>query len=58
MSYLLLIDCVSDAKNMARDVNQCMIDMAIQIGGLIPEQATRWVQDLRSSGRYLEDVWS
>jgi sulfite reductase alpha subunit-like flavoprotein len=52
------IYCFSDAKNMARDVNQCMIDMAIQIGGLIPEQANRWVQDLRSSGRYLEDVWS
>ena len=47
-----------DAKNMARAVNQALIDMAREAGGMSDEQAQKWVKDLRSAGRYQEDVWS
>jgi len=47
-----------DAKNMARAVNQTLIDICVECGGYEVEKATKWVKDLRSAGRYQEDVWS
>jgi NADPH-ferrihemoprotein reductase len=47
-----------DAKNMARAVNQTLIDVAQECGEMDVEAATKWVKDLRSIGRYQEDVWS
>ncbi|KAI8051573.1 NADPH-dependent cytochrome P450 oxidoreductase [Syncephalis plumigaleata] len=47
-----------DAKNMARAVNNQLVTMAQEVGGLDEEQAVQWVKDLRAHGRYQEDVWS
>ncbi|KAG0019318.1 NADPH-cytochrome P450 reductase [Podila clonocystis] len=47
-----------DAKNMAREVNYQLVEIAMECGGLTEEKATNYVKDLRSKGRYEEDVWS
>ncbi|RIA87265.1 NADPH-dependent cytochrome P450 oxidoreductase [Glomus cerebriforme] len=47
-----------DAKNMARDVNNALIQIAQSLGGMDENSATNYVKDLRSKGRYQEDVWS
>ncbi|CAG8538322.1 14473_t:CDS:2 [Funneliformis caledonium] len=47
-----------DAKNMARDVNSGLIQIAQLCGAMDEITATNYVKDLRSKGRYLEDVWS
>lgn len=47
-----------DAKNMARDVNTALGQLAQSCGGMDETSATNYVKDLRSKGRYQEDVWS
>ncbi|RKP06656.1 hypothetical protein THASP1DRAFT_35095 [Thamnocephalis sphaerospora] len=47
-----------DAKNMARAVNNQLVEVARSVGGLEEEQAVQWVKTLRTTGRYQEDVWS
>ncbi|KAG0349055.1 NADPH-cytochrome P450 reductase [Podila humilis] len=47
-----------DAKNMAREVNHRLIEIAIECGEMSEEKATNYVKELRSRGRYEEDVWS
>jgi NADPH-ferrihemoprotein reductase len=47
-----------DAKYMAKDVLQTVMDMAKSFGGLGDEEATTFIQDLRKSNRYVEDVWA
>ncbi|KAF9334138.1 NADPH-cytochrome P450 reductase [Podila minutissima] len=47
-----------DAKNMAREVNHRLVEIAMECGGLTEDKATNYVKDLRSKGRYEEDVWS
>jgi NADPH-ferrihemoprotein reductase len=43
---------------MANDVNKQLESTAMQIGKLSETAAKQWVKNLRSKGRYLEDVWS
>ncbi|KAI1320102.1 NADPH-cytochrome P450 reductase [Mortierella claussenii] len=47
-----------DAKNMAREVNHKLIEIAMTCGGMTEEKATTYVKELRGRGRYEEDVWS
>ncbi|KAI9224332.1 hypothetical protein BC828DRAFT_343944 [Blastocladiella britannica] len=47
-----------DAKNMAKDVQAFFVGLARDKGGMPEERAVKFVKDLRSKGRYLEDVWS
>ncbi|KAI8819375.1 uncharacterized protein EV422DRAFT_534514 [Fimicolochytrium jonesii] len=48
-----------DAKHMAADVHAALEHIALTHGKLASaEKAKAWVKDLRSQGRYLEDVWS
>ncbi|KAI9294002.1 hypothetical protein K502DRAFT_325036 [Neoconidiobolus thromboides FSU 785] len=47
-----------DAKYMAKDVNQCFVDMAKDLGGMSEEHAIAYVKKLRSQSRYQEDVWA
>ncbi|KAG0308475.1 NADPH-cytochrome P450 reductase [Dissophora globulifera] len=47
-----------DAKNMAREVNHKLIEIAMSCGGMTEEKATTYVKELRGRGRYEEDVWS
>ncbi|KAI8143353.1 hypothetical protein BJV82DRAFT_684606 [Fennellomyces sp. T-0311] len=47
-----------DAKNMARDVQHTFIEFAQTFGNKSESQAQDYVKNLRSTGRYQEDVWS
>ncbi|KAI8989268.1 NADPH-dependent cytochrome P450 oxidoreductase [Pilobolus umbonatus] len=47
-----------DAKNMARDVNQTFINMAVEVGNMTEAKAHDYIKNLRTTGRYQEDVWS
>ncbi|KAJ3359958.1 hypothetical protein GGF32_008861 [Allomyces javanicus] len=47
-----------DAKNMARDVQRWFVEAAMARGGLPEDKAERFVKDMRTKGRYLEDVWA
>lgn len=48
-----------DAKRMAKDVNQALIDIAVEHGGLSPEAATEYVNVTlaKTEKRYLKDVY-
>ncbi|KAI8084726.1 uncharacterized protein BX664DRAFT_171383 [Halteromyces radiatus] len=47
-----------DAKNMARDVNQTFVNLAMEYGNKSEDKALEYVKSLRNIGRYQEDVWS
>eukprot|EP00732_Lithocolla_globosa_P000865 Lithocolla_globosa_v1_NODE_344_length_4393_cov_24.392577.p1 type:complete len:670 gc:universal NODE_344_length_4393_cov_24.392577:2367-4376(+) len=47
-----------DARNMARDVHKVLHEIAMEIGGKSDADATTWIKSLKTSNRYLEDVWS
>jgi sulfite reductase (NADPH) flavoprotein alpha-component len=48
-----------DAKRMAKDVHQALIDIAAQHGGLAPDKATEYIEQTFAKGekRYLKDVY-
>ncbi len=48
-----------DAKRMARDVNQALIEIAVQHGGLAPEAAADYINTTlaKTEKRYLKDVY-
>jgi sulfite reductase (NADPH) flavoprotein alpha-component len=48
-----------DAKHMAKDVHQALIDIAQQQGGLSPEAAAEYVNValMKTEKRYLRDVY-
>lgn len=48
-----------DARRMAKDVHQCLIDIARDQGGMKPEDAARYINDTLMKGerRYLRDVY-
>ncbi|KNE59003.1 hypothetical protein AMAG_03355 [Allomyces macrogynus ATCC 38327] len=45
-----------DAKNIVRDVPRWFVEAAMTHEGLSEDQAERFVKDMRTKGRYLEDV--
>ncbi|KAJ3245003.1 hypothetical protein HDU78_010058 [Chytriomyces hyalinus] len=46
-----------DAKNMAADVNTLLHKLAAEFGGKNEEEAKKWVKNLKTTGKYHEDVW-
>ncbi len=48
----------SDAKNMARDVNEILIGICRNQGAMSQQQAVAYVKDLGQKSRYAQDVWS
>ena len=48
----------SDAKNMARDVNEILIGICRNQGEMSQQQAVAYVKDLGQKSRYAQDVWS
>jgi len=46
-----------DAKQMANDVNDALIDVLVREGGLDTDAATQRLKALRSEGRYQRDVY-
>lgn len=47
-----------DAKNMARDVNEILVNICKNQGQMTHQAALQYVKDLRQKSRYVEDVWS
>jgi len=43
---------------MAREVNRAIVDIVKEMTGKSEDDSVQYVKKLRSSGRYLEDVWS
>jgi len=46
-----------DARAMAKDVHQRLVNVMMEYGKLSTEDAEKYISDLKSSGRYLTDVW-
>lgn len=46
-----------DATRMARDVQQTLLRIAQEQGGLDAEQAKEWLEQLAAQGRYARDVY-
>lgn len=47
-----------DARNMARDVQSALHQVAEEVGGLTHSQAVDYYKRLMTKGRYSQDVWS
>jgi len=47
-----------DAKNMAKDVQKTLVELAMKKDSLTEEQAHAFLTKLSSSGRYLQDIWT
>ncbi|KAJ8326952.1 hypothetical protein O5D80_004379 [Batrachochytrium dendrobatidis] len=47
-----------DAKYMAHDVSKALGTIAEKTGGMAEEGGKQWLKDIKTSGRYFEDVWS
>lgn len=47
-----------DAKNMARDVNEILINICKTEGQMTHEVALNFIKDLGQKSRYMQDVWS
>jgi len=48
-----------DARRMAKDVHQALIEIVREQGGLAPEAAAAYVNEtlMKAEGRYLRDVY-
>ena len=47
-----------DARNMARDVQNALLQIVEQHGSKSSTEAAEYVKKLQKRGRYLQDVWS
>lgn len=48
----------SDARHMARDVQNTLIQIVQEHGGMDNTAASEYVKKLQKRGRYVQDVWS
>lgn len=47
-----------DARNMAKDVQKCLLRIFVEIGGKNVDDASKFLKDLERQRRYQADVWS
>lgn len=47
-----------DARNMAKDVQTALYEIAEELGSMTRTQATDYIKKLMTKGRYSQDVWS
>uniref|UniRef100_A0A6B2KZL3 NADPH--hemoprotein reductase n=1 Tax=Arcella intermedia TaxID=1963864 RepID=A0A6B2KZL3_9EUKA len=47
-----------DARNMARDVSEALLNIVVNFGGKSKEDAQKYIDKLQTDQRYLSDVWS
>ncbi|KAM9317928.1 P450 (cytochrome) oxidoreductase b [Pholidichthys leucotaenia] len=47
-----------DARNMAKDVQAALVEIAEEMGGMTKAKATDYIKKLMTKGRYSQDVWS
>ena len=48
----------SDARHMARDVQNALLGLIQEEGGMDEQAASDYVKKLHKRNRYLQDVWS
>lgn len=53
-----LFPSLSDARNMAKDVQTAFYEIAEEHGAMTHTQAVDYVKKLMTKGRYSQDVWS
>jgi sulfite reductase (NADPH) flavoprotein alpha-component len=46
-----------DAKRMAKDVERALVDIVSECGGRSTDEAVAFVNELKKSGRYQQDVY-
>jgi sulfite reductase (NADPH) flavoprotein alpha-component len=46
-----------DAQRMAKDVERALVDIVAEFGARSPDEAVRFVAELKKSGRYQQDVY-
>lgn len=54
----LVLPVCSDARNMARDVQNTFYEIVSEFGNMSQPQAVDYVKKLMTKGRYSLDVWS
>lgn len=54
----LSVRILRDAKHMARDVHNILLNIAQEKGGKSESEAQEWVAHLQARKRYQQDVWS
>ena len=55
----LFLHCIyRDARNMARDVHDIIVDVCRQHGNMSASEALQYVKKLETQRRYSADVWS
>jgi len=47
-----------DARNMARDVHKCLVDVITEKGDKSSNEAEDYIKKLQQKGRFAQDVWS
>jgi len=47
-----------DGAHMAKDVNQCLVDILVEHGGLSAQEATAKLAEMTKQRRYVRDIWS
>ena len=47
-----------DAKNMAREVQELIVNICKKYGDMSSNDAVNYVKDLSQKSRYMQDVWS
>lgn len=57
-SHLSVVFLLRDARNMAKDVQTALYEIAEEMEGMTRTQATDYIKKLMTKGRYSQDVWS
>jgi NADPH-ferrihemoprotein reductase len=43
---------------MAHDVYNTIVQIGVKYGGYSEQESKAWIKEMKSSGKYQEDVWS
>mmetsp|Transcript_21026 Transcript_21026/g.58344 ORF Transcript_21026/g.58344 Transcript_21026/m.58344 type:complete len:153 (-) Transcript_21026:57-515(-) len=47
-----------DGANMAKDVNQCLVELLVEHAGMSASAATEKLAEMTKQRRYVRDIWS
>jgi len=47
-----------DARAMAKEVQQALCTIVMTVGKKSDKEAEKYLADLQSKGRYIQDIWS
>jgi sulfite reductase alpha subunit-like flavoprotein len=46
-----------DAQSMAQDVHRVLLEVLVEYGGMVVEQARAYLVEMQKAGRYQRDIW-